>query len=355
MLPPPVRCNSLSRRIQSVAPAYVYRCPAPRQPLVLYPCFRTLNSFGLVTFPSRSATSTCSRVVSAVAVSVLSTAIHFSAHRPAPRAEKAELTAALVAALLIGVTRGVTAMSGIPRRSRSQPRPDLALLRDALREPMLPARPPAARLAGSLRRPPSLISHPCVSLSLNTPLPSPPIVFAHSPPRISSIDTLKRISSTPRSAPTTPTDSSPVTWSWSQFVGEYHPASRDEPPESVEEERRKKCQSLSPLFTLSNLFNADKSTKNPIVFCHGLLGFDSVTIGPPIAPLQVGYWRGIKEVLEANGTEVLITRVPATSSYVDRAKVLKEKISQTYTGRSVHLIGMLSQSLVHRILTRISS
>ena len=351
MLPPSVRCNPLRRRIQSVAPAYVYRCPASRQPLNLCPCFRTLNSFGLVTFPSRSAASTCSRVVSTVAASILSTLFHHPTHHPASRAEKAESTAALVAALLIGVTRGVTAMSGSPvRRSRS--RPDLALLRDALREPMLPARPPAARLAGSLRRPPSLLSHPCASLSLNTPLPSPPIVFAHSPPRLSSIDTLKRISSTSRSAPASPIDSSPVTWSWSQFVGEYLPASRDEQTESVEEERRKKCQSLSPLSTHAKLSNPDKSTKNPIVFCHGLLGFDLVTIGPPIAPLQVGYWRGVKEVLEANGTEVLITRVPATSSYVDRAKVLKEKISQVYAGRSVHLIGMLSQSLLHRILTR---
>ena len=352
MLPPPVRCNPLRRRIQFVAPAYVYRCPAPRQPLDLCPCFRTLNSFGLVTFPSRSAASTCSRVVSAVAASVLYAAVHRSAHHPVPRAEKAELTAALVAALLIGVTRGVTAMSGSPaRRSRSQPRPDLALLRDALREPMLPARPPIARLAGSLRRPPSLISHPCVSLSLNTPLPSPPIVFAHSPPTSSSIDTLKRISSTSTSAPASPTVSSPVTWSWSQFVGEYGPASRDE---QAEEEQSKKCQSLFPLSTHSNLFNADKSTKNPIVFCHGLLGFDSVTIGPPIATLQVGYWRGIKEVLEAKGIEVLITRVPATSSYVDRAKVLKEKISQAYAGRSVHLIGVLSPSLVHRTLMHAS-
>ena len=71
-----------------------------------------------------------------------------------------------------------------------------------------------------------------------------------------------------------------------------------------------------------------------------MLGFDYVTIGPSIAPFQVKHWRGIKEVLEANGTEVLVTRVPATSSYVDRARVLKEKISDVYPGRSVHLIGM---------------
>ena len=76
-----------------------------------------------------------------------------------------------------------------------------------------------------------------------------------------------------------------------------------------------------------------------MVFCHGLLGFDMVQIGASFAPLQVSHWRGIKEVLEANGVEVLITRVPATSSIEERAKVLEEKISQVYPHRSVHLIG----------------
>jgi triacylglycerol lipase len=83
----------------------------------------------------------------------------------------------------------------------------------------------------------------------------------------------------------------------------------------------------------------DRAPKNPIVFCHGLLGFDSLKLGPAVIPVQVNYWRGILEVLEANGVEVLITRVPATSSVPDRAKVLEEKISSVFPGRSVHLIG----------------
>lgn len=83
----------------------------------------------------------------------------------------------------------------------------------------------------------------------------------------------------------------------------------------------------------------DYGPKNPVVFCHGLLGFDTVTVGPSIAPLQVTHWRGIKEAFEANGVEVLMTRVPATSTPIDRAKVLCEKISEVYPGRSVHLIG----------------
>lgn len=95
-----------------------------------------------------------------------------------------------------------------------------------------------------------------------------------------------------------------------------------------------------PLPSVSSyLVRVDLSPKHPIVFCHGLLGFDSVTIGPAIAPLEVTHWRGIKEVLEANGTQVLMTRVPATSSPIQRAKVLEQKIEETYPGRSVHLLG----------------
>lgn len=90
----------------------------------------------------------------------------------------------------------------------------------------------------------------------------------------------------------------------------------------------------------ANIINlTDRSPKHPVVFCHGLLGFDSIQLGTSFAPLQVSHWRGIKEVLEANGTEVLITRVPATSSISTRAQVLLEQISKVYSGKEVHLIG----------------
>ena len=89
----------------------------------------------------------------------------------------------------------------------------------------------------------------------------------------------------------------------------------------------------------------DLAPKNPVVFCHGLLGFDSVTIGPAIAPLEVTHWRGIKEVLQTNGVDVLITRVPATSSPIDRAQVLAKRISEVYPGKKVHLIGLLFPAL----------
>ncbi|KAI0034131.1 Alpha/Beta hydrolase protein, partial [Vararia minispora EC-137] len=91
---------------------------------------------------------------------------------------------------------------------------------------------------------------------------------------------------------------------------------------------------------------------NPIVFCHGLMGFDSVKIGLASTPLiEVTHWRGIKEVLQANGCEVLITRVPATSSPSDRAKVLEQRIEEVYAGRAVHLIGHSMGGLDCRWLT----
>lgn len=54
--------------------------------------------------------------------------------------------------------------------------------------------------------------------------------------------------------------------------------------------------------------------------------------------LQISHWRGIKEVLEENGVEVLMTRVPATSSVQDRAKVLDEQIAASFPGRDVNLV-----------------
>ncbi|KAG8862057.1 hypothetical protein FRC20_011370 [Serendipita sp. 405] len=79
--------------------------------------------------------------------------------------------------------------------------------------------------------------------------------------------------------------------------------------------------------------------KLPLVFCHGLLGFDSVSLGASFAPLQITHWRGIKEVMEENGIDILITKVPATSGVEERAKVLEETIASTYPGREIHLIG----------------
>jgi triacylglycerol lipase len=76
-----------------------------------------------------------------------------------------------------------------------------------------------------------------------------------------------------------------------------------------------------------------------VVFCHGLLGFDSVSIGLSIAPIQVTHWRGIREVLETVGATVLMTRVPATSAPAERARVLANAIAEHLPGKKIHLIG----------------
>lgn len=43
--------------------------------------------------------------------------------------------------------------------------------------------------------------------------------------------------------------------------------------------------------------------------------------------------------MESNGVEVLIARVPATSSIKDRARILADFISEKYPGREINLIG----------------
>ncbi|KAI6001125.1 hypothetical protein EDC04DRAFT_1066866 [Pisolithus marmoratus] len=44
--------------------------------------------------------------------------------------------------------------------------------------------------------------------------------------------------------------------------------------------------------------------KAPLVFCRGLLGFDTVTACTAIAPLHLSHWHGVDELLQANGREV---------------------------------------------------
>lgn len=175
--------------------------------------------------------------------------------------------------------------------------------------------------------------------------PGAPIYLQHSPPERSSLDALRSLrnrksassarlsrSSSLASLPSLPPlFSTSATPSWWRFKNDNKEdidrlLSEEDRAPTVEEER-------------SRIHKKYLSPKHPIVFCHGLLGFDSVTIGPAIAPLEVTHWRGIKEVLQANGTEVLMTRVPATSSPIQRAKVLEQKIEETYPGRSVHLLG----------------
>ncbi|KAK0569913.1 lipase 2 [Tilletia horrida] len=81
------------------------------------------------------------------------------------------------------------------------------------------------------------------------------------------------------------------------------------------------------------------SPKLPVVFCHGLFGFD--VLGPRSVPaLTINYWRGIIDILESNGTKVLVTRVPMSASIADRAAALKSQIEAEFPeGQEINLIG----------------
>ncbi|KAI0003758.1 Alpha/Beta hydrolase protein, partial [Russula compacta] len=196
---------------------------------------------------------------------------------------------------------------------------------------------------------PTPAAHTCHP-SVDPQSPGAPIFLQHSPSERSSLDALRSLRSqrsgssarpsrrTSRASlplPSLPSPralfSSSATPSWWRSQSDSKEdidrllSEEDRGPTVEEEQSRIHKKYLSP--------------KHPIVFCHGLLGFDSVTIGPAIAPLEVTHWRGIREVLQANGTDVLMTRVPATSSPIQRAKVLEQKIEEVYAGRSVHLIG----------------
>ncbi|GAA5829805.1 hypothetical protein JCM11251_007885 [Rhodosporidiobolus azoricus] len=81
-----------------------------------------------------------------------------------------------------------------------------------------------------------------------------------------------------------------------------------------------------------------KAPRLPVVFCHGLFGFDY--IGPQgLKPLRVSYWIGVEEALQAMGAEVMIGRVPASASIEERATVLCQMIEERFAGREVNLIG----------------
>lgn len=208
----------------------------------------------------------------------------------------------------------------------------------------MPRRPAVARLRPLVQPPPffdnlTRSTLPTSSVSrIYHPPPEPISYCSRISQSSSSLDSLRSIhTSSLQSSPTT----SP--WQW-WFQQPPQP-----PQQSPNEDIDKKCLLLSFTFHLDlplTPFSIDLAPSNPVIFCHGLLGFDSVTIGPAIAPFEVTHWRGIKEVLEQNGTQVLITRVPATSSPVDRAKVLEQKISSVYPGRSVHLIGQFPFSSI---------
>lgn len=236
-----------------------------------------------------------------------------------------------------------------PSTSRPQT-PHSAALSEAMHD-HLPTRPEPAHLppeyhTSNIR--PTILSE----LTRSTPSTSSLANPAHallsnrippSAPARSSLDTLRTLYT--KAAPTTPhhqqarSISIPAPFrNWFQS----DPANDDKHKSILTEEDQDEDSDVER----ENIRRKYLAPRHPVVFCHGLLGFDSVTIGPAIAPLEVTHWRGIKEVLQNNGADVLITRVPATSSPIDRAQVLAKRISEVYPGKKVHLIG--STGLIHR-------
>jgi triacylglycerol lipase len=61
--------------------------------------------------------------------------------------------------------------------------------------------------------------------------------------------------------------------------------------------------------------------------------------------LQISHWRGICNVLQENGIELMIAKVPATSSAAQRAEVLLAAIEAQFPGREVNLVGHSMVSL----------
>lgn len=92
-----------------------------------------------------------------------------------------------------------------------------------------------------------------------------------------------------------------------------------------------------------------QTPKHPIVLAHGLMGFDELHLaGKYLSGIQ--YWRGIKEVLQANNIEVITTSVPATGSIEKRARALEKEIATKAAGKDVNIIAHSMGGLDSRYL-----
>lgn len=78
--------------------------------------------------------------------------------------------------------------------------------------------------------------------------------------------------------------------------------------------------------------------KLPCVFLHGLFGFAKLRPMMSLPQLTVDYWRGVVEVLEENGVEVLVTNVRTSASIEERARDAAEMIEKKFPGREVNLL-----------------
>lgn len=171
---------------------------------------------------------------------------------------------------------------------------------------------------------------------------SPPVLSTS--PRRSSIDSLRSIQEKGKgihtSAPTAQLfPNFPNAWKgWFATDGPSDKENMDpflderdkaETAQGQRERLRKHCESAPTTLAMLDLRSVlDVSPKNPVVFCHGLLGFDTVKVGLSIAPVNVSHWRGIKDALEANGVEVCVLWTPNRLQFVTRCP--KRFSSQEY-------------------------
>lgn len=86
------------------------------------------------------------------------------------------------------------------------------------------------------------------------------------------------------------------------------------------------------------------SPRLPIVLAHGLLGFDTFSLAPAalkdsLPSLSIVYWRGITEVLQRRGVEVLVAKVPTSATIEERAEELRKQIEHTFPHREINMIG----------------
>ena len=76
--------------------------------------------------------------------------------------------------------------------------------------------------------------------------------------------------------------------------------------------------------------------RHPIVFAHGLLGFDYLRLGPCRLAC---YWSKLPEKVRAAGNRVFVARVAPLGSIAERAGQLKAFIEEKCPHEEVHIIG----------------
>lgn len=93
----------------------------------------------------------------------------------------------------------------------------------------------------------------------------------------------------------------------------------------------------------------------PIVFAHGLFGFDQLNLAPEslraaMPGLSFDYWRGITQTLQARGVEFLVGKVPTSATIEERATALRDLIEEKFPHREVNVIGHSMGGLDGRFL-----